>query len=150
MSSLTKADLLRGTDPVEVEIDGIGLVTIRALTDGEYQQCQNILLRGISAVTDVEKIKKIQAQGLAGLDIKFDIAALVHGEFEANVQAVVFGLSSGKDRYTPDEVRRISPPGAVGKIATEIYKLSGVGDGIDAMVASFRAQPRRDRDPGPA
>lgn len=147
---LTKADLLRGPEPVEVEIEGKGKVMIRPLTDGEYEVQKATVLRAFTAMADMEAIQKRmkekqvkappgQQPSLEGIQINFDLGAFTGAEYEAHVFVCTCGLSVGKEKWTAQEVRRLSPPGLVGKIATEIYRISGI-ETPDELVKSFRPQ----------
>jgi hypothetical protein len=141
---LTKADILRGANaPIEVEIDGLGPVLIRPLTDGEYQQAKNLTLKAITASADMDTLKK-QAGGPKGaggvpegMQINLDVGTMMTGQFEANVYAASCGLSV-REKWTLDDVRAIPYPGTIEKIAREVFKLSGVEEGIKDMVESFR------------
>lgn len=147
--TLTKADILRTTrDPETVEIDGLGEILIRPLSEGEYHKAQSLILAGIQALTNLDDMQKKASGGLGGMDLKLDLGKITDGEFESACFVAACGMSVDKERWTVDEVKRITPPGTAQKIAQAVYRISGVekqGEMIE-MVSSFRSQPGGERD----
>lgn len=142
MSPLTKADILRGTEPVEVEIEGRGKILIRALTEGEYQMSRSIQLSAITASTNVDELTKAGTRGddLAKMAVNLEVGKLDTVDFESKVFVVSCGLSI-TEKWTVDEVKAMTPPGSVEKIAKEVFRISGLGEGMDSLITSFRAKP---------
>ena len=60
--------------------------------------------------------------------IKFnlDIELLQKGDFEKNILTCMYGIV--EEGLTEQELRQVSPPGIIEKIANEIYKISGIGE----------------------
>ncbi len=146
--TLTKADILRTTrEPETVDIEGLGEILIRPLSEGEYHKAQSLILAGISALTNLDEMRKKTGASMENLDLKLDLGKITDGEFESACFVAASGMSVDKDRWTVDEVKRITPPGTVQKIAQAVYRISGVekqGEMID-MVSTFRSQPGGER-----
>jgi hypothetical protein len=60
--------------------------------------------------------------------IKFnlDLELLQKGDFEKNILTCTYGIV--EEGLTEQELRQISPPGVIEKIAEEIFKISGIGE----------------------
>jgi hypothetical protein len=134
---ITKEELLKGNKLVKtVTIKELGgEIQIRPLTEEQWAEIEarkgdvfDIEVRGaINSEKDArEKIKK---------GMQLNTKKLMKAEFEQNILACKYGLVMD---ITEDELRQISPPGIVKKIALEIYKISSINEeDIDAL-KSFR------------
>jgi len=142
---LTKADILQGKDAVhEIEVaEWGGSVSVRPLTEGEYAQVEALkgscAKLGGGAVYDeegnVDRLKTAE-----NMSVEMDMQQYVQKEFEGNVMAVAFAMSI-EEEWTAEEVKRLKPPGVVAKIAYEVYSLSGVSGGLEA-IQKFRQGSR--------
>lgn len=145
--TLTKADILKTTSSAEpVNIEGFGEILIRPLSEGEYHKAQSLILSGISALTNLADMQA-KGGGMENMDLKLDLGKITDGEFESACFVAASGMSVDKDRWSVDEVKRITPPGTVKRIAEAVYKVSGIesqGEMISA-VSSFRSQPGGER-----
>jgi hypothetical protein len=142
--ALKKSDILRTTKgSEEMEIEGLGPVLLRPLSEGEYQKSQAMILTAVSAITssDVLRKRKPGTDLLDDVEVRFDLGELTKGEFEANSYIASCGLSTNGEKWTVEEIKSISPPGFIEKIAREVCRISGVGGDIEDLIGSFRQKP---------
>lgn len=148
---LTKADLLKtARQPEEVEIDGMeGKLLLRPVTDGEYEYAKNIVLQGITAAADLDKVtntlknskKKGSDKGaelLKGMQITFDMGNFTKSEFESKVYLVSRALSVN-EQWSTDEVKALTPVGIVEKLCAKVYEISNISETMEELVKSFRS-----------
>lgn len=148
---LTKADLLKtARQPEEVEIEGReGKFLLRPVTDGEYQHARNIVMKGITASADLDKVtntlktakKKGSDKGaelLKGMQISFDIGSFTDSEFESKVYLVSRALSVN-EQWSTDEVKALTPVGIVEKLCEKVYEISNISETMEELVKSFRS-----------
>ncbi len=150
---LTREDLILGNKKITMvyftELDGE--LPLRPLTDGQLAQIEIIKTAGIKIKGDPSKLEQLRdkasslkgqgVKGLAGdeLDMELDIKGITQAEYDANVLAVQYGLAF-EGTLTDREVKSMSPPGIVKRIAEEIYKLSTLKQGQVAQLESFRKE----------
>lgn len=127
---LSKADILNGNKNVTYTFfeELGGELPLRSLTDGQWAQIEAVKTRG-------SKMKGIPIMGKDGnpdleksqMGIEIDMEQMTLAEFEADCLAVSYGIASD-ERWTLDEVKSITPPGVIHKIAKKIYSISGIVD----------------------
>ena len=120
---LTKADIVNGTKQTREHYvkEWGGYITIRSMSEGEWQHIRQLSLRGIydATETDPETGKRYTIP-------KTDYAEQARGSFEADRIMVAYGMSVDGEHWTPDEVSQFSPASVVETIALEVMKLSGL------------------------
>ncbi|MFA5557938.1 MAG: hypothetical protein WDA59_00555 [Methanofastidiosum sp.] len=106
-----------------------GEIEIRPLTEEEWTV---ISARAISA-TKIDFTPKMNKNGeidkektIETIKYNFDLELLQKADFEKNILTCKYGIV--EEGLTEQELRQISPPGVIEKIANEIYKISGVGE----------------------
>jgi hypothetical protein len=120
---LTKADIIGGTaltrDHYVKHWDSY--VTIRPLSEGEWQRVKQLTLRGMREVVsrDPETGKQVATT-------EVDYAEQNAGAAEAERVAVASGVLIDGERLTVDEVAELRPATVVEELAREIYLLSGI------------------------
>lgn len=120
---LTKAEIVKGTgytrDHYVKQWDGY--VTIRPLSEAEWQDIRQLTMRGIrqTSVIDPET-------GRESGDMQVDYTEQMHGAVEADRLTVAYGLSVGDEDWNVDEVANLRPASVVEQIAQEVLKLSGI------------------------
>ena len=125
---LTRADLLAGTKRVEYvyfeELDGE--IPLRPLTDGEFSRVEAIKASGGMTMTaKPQAVKGNRATvDASSMEINVDMEKLAEKGFEADCQAVAYSMADGA-AWTVADVRQLSPPGIVAKIAAKVYEISG-------------------------
>lgn len=142
---LTKADILKGVRSSEsVEIEGLGTILLRPLTDGEYSRAQQMNIAAITAMTDIPALKKEvrsrQKKGKPTDDITLDID--VNKYTEATKESRYFVAACGmsvNEPWSVDEVKAMKP-GIPDRIATAVYKITNVAPGDQAALTMFRPQ----------
>jgi len=126
-----KERILKGKDFVKkISIKQLGgEIEIRPLTEEQWTE---ISARAVKAAkteftpvlnnkgeVDKEKTKE-------SVKLSFDLETLQRGDFEKNIMACRYGIV--EEGLTEEELRKLSPPGIIEKIANEIYKISGIGE----------------------
>ncbi len=147
MKTLTKADILRTSkQSEEVQIEGLkGTILLRPVTDGEYQYAKNIVLKAVSAGADLDTlVKSMQDQKeqtgavtLEGMKINLDMGSLTEAEFESKIYLVSRSLSVN-EKWSPEDVKKISPVGVVDKIAAKVYEISNISESMEDLISYFR------------
>lgn len=150
-SPLTKADILRGArgSAEEVEVEGIGLVLLRPLTDGEYQYAQSLTIKALSAMADIDTLQKQVAerkkagQALDGMTMNLNIGTYSDAEAESRYFVAACALSV-KEKWTVEDVKKLAP-GIPAKIAEKAYEISHIDPntpqgGVNNLVKPFRAE----------
>jgi len=130
----TKAQIIQGIARIEeVEVEGFdGKIPIKPLTDGQYTEIEEIRIRGTKVKGSVKDPDSIE--------MEIDLEVSTKQGFLADVKTVYYGLAT-TEKWTEDEIKSITPPGIVDKLAKEIYRISGVTS-LDA-VKKFRKNGRR-------
>lgn len=125
---LTKEIILKGRDKkVRIYIEGLGgEIEIRPLTEEAWSEIEaasmgkSEIISGAVFDKDGNIDKKATAQSVK---MKFSTEQLAMGHFLQNVIALKYGLV---EEWTEEEIKSISPPGIIDKIAEEIYKISNI------------------------
>jgi len=106
-----------------------GEIEIRPLTEEQWTEISARAMK--SAKTEFTPVfdKRGEVDKEKTKDtIKFnlDIELLQKGDFEKNILTCMYGIV--EEGLTEQELRQVSPPGIIEKIANEIYKISGIGE----------------------
>jgi len=146
---LTKAAILQGKARKEtVYIEELsGDLILCPLTDGEWTEVQAMLNKNLNVVgTPTEAVSSGKPLGGKAADrIKIRAETRINmGEFtqtqaEANYLAVSFSLSRAGDAWSVEDVKQM-PAGVVEKIATHVFRISGVNPEEVAVAQSFRKE----------
>lgn len=125
---LTKEDILKGTDKKhKVMIPELGgEIEIRQLNEEQWSEIESKIGVDIdfdivydkNGKPDMEKTKK-------NFKLKLDVEQIQKMEFEQNLLACRYGMIL---EMTEQELRKITPPGIIQKIAKEVYKISKVSE----------------------
>jgi hypothetical protein len=106
-----------------------GEIEIRPLTEEQWATISTRAMR--SAKTEFTPV--INKKGEVDKDktretIRFsvDVETINKANFEKNVLTCLYGIV--EEGLTEQELRNISPPGIIEKIAKEIFKVSGIGE----------------------
>lgn len=141
---LTKADILKGVRSSEsVEIEGLGTILLRPLTDGEHAQAEIVYSQAINAeiipLTDKfrEKVKGTKKQG-SDIQLKLDMGKLMQAETDRNNYVAACGLSVD-EQWNIEEVKSLKP-GIPKKVAEEVYRITNVTSEVANMIKSFRTK----------
>lgn len=143
--AITKEDLLRGTKKTEkVYIKELGgEIEIRPLNEEQWAEIEakignmwDIDIQPVYSkdpktgemVYDKEKSRE-------NMKLKMNTGKAQKAEFEQNLLACKYGLVMD---ITEEELRHISPPGIIKKIAKQIYKISEVSEEQLEEMKSFR------------
>jgi hypothetical protein len=152
VTRLTKAAILNGKDQVFYEhFEELGgELALRPLTEGQFSQVTAVRAAGAelsgNAVMDANGEVDRKATG-EKMTIKVDMEKAAKMEFEAEVLAVAFSLSSDKgDTWTDKEVKSLRPVGIVKKIAEKVYAITGAAPKQIEQVKTFRDGERRPGD----
>lgn len=138
---ITKEELLKGTNKTEVvNIKGLGEIEIRPLNEEQWAGIEgksgNVLKARLEPVKN-EKGEIDWKKSQENIQMDFDTELAARMEFEQNILACKYGLVMN---ITEEELRHISPPGIVKKIATEIFRISSVSEEQLEELKSFRAK----------
>lgn len=136
-----KDRILKGKDFVKkINIKELGgEIQIRPLTEGEWTEISSRAVKSAkteftpifdkSGGVDKEKTKE-------SIKFNFDVETLQKGDFEKNLLACKYGII--EEGLTEEDLRQLSPPGIVKKIAEEIYKISGIQEEELKALTFFR------------
>ncbi len=146
---LTKEDLIRGVKKVEdVVFEELGgSITLRPLSDGEYQHAQIIVLNAMKAGGSLKELQKAASEAkkkggksaanpFESMNVQMDMGTITEAEFDQSVYIVSCGMIDPK--LTIDEVRDMQPIGIVRTVAKKILELSGVGSELEDQIETFR------------
>lgn len=127
---LTKDIILKGKDrKVKIFIKELGgEIEIRPLTEEAWAEIQATGFAKSEMISEpvFDKDGNVDRKGTAkNVQMKFDIEQLTKSNFMQNVLALKYGLV---EEWTEEEIKSISPPGIIDKIAKEIYKISEISD----------------------
>jgi|LSQX01.1.fsa_nt_gb hypothetical protein len=142
---LTRDDILRGskkTKTITIKELG-GDIEIRPLNEGQWAEIDAKKVEMFKI--DIEPVMK-QVDGQKVYDnektrdnikITSDLSKSKNIEFETNLLICKYGMIL---EFTIDELKQISPPGVIKKIADEILKLSQINEEELQELKSFRKQ----------
>lgn len=138
---ITKEELLKGTNRIEkVTIKGLGEVEIRPLNEEQWSEIEgktgSVLKARMKPVKN-ERGEVDWEKTQENIEMQLDTELAARMEFEQNVIACKYGLVMD---ITEEELRHISPPGTIKKIATEIFRISGVSKEQLEELKSFRTK----------
>ena len=143
MSESLKSAIIKGTAHTDTlwvpELDRE--VTVRPLSDAEAGEAKAAALAG----------QKVRGPvGGRPTDYEADVKTSTEGQAEARRIKVAYGLSVNGDKWTPKEIGRYLPAGAVRRIAAKVDELSG-GDELAEEARQFRDDTAGagDGDPAP-
>ena len=127
---ITKDAILKGKDKkVKIFIKELGgEIEIRPLTEEAWAEIQATGFAKSEIVSEpvFDKDGNVDRKETAkNVQMKFDIEQLTKSNFMQNVLALKYGLV---EEWTEEEIKSISPPGIIDKIAKEIYKISEISD----------------------
>lgn len=135
---LTKDDILKGTDKTyKILIPGLdGELELKPLNEEQWSEIESKIGVDIdfdivydkNGKPDMEKTKK-------NFKLKLDVEQIQKMEFEQNLLACRYGMVL---EITEQELRKISPPGTIQKIAKEVYKISKVSEAQLNELKMFR------------
>ena len=124
-----KERILKGKDYVKKIIikELGGEINIKPLTEEQWTEISSRAVKSAkteftpifnkTGEVDKEKTKE-------SIKFAFDVETLQKGDFEKNVMACKYGIV--EEGLTEEDLRKLSPPGIIKKIADEIYKISGI------------------------
>ncbi len=125
---LTKSDILNGNKDVKyVYFEDLGgELPLRSLTDGQYAQVEAVRTRGsrLKGMPTLDKDGNPDMEK-SNMGVEIDMEKMTEAEHEADCLAVFYGIADGAS-WTVTDVKQMTPPGIVAKIAREIYIVSGV------------------------
>ena len=135
---LTKEDILRGTSKTQkVTIPQLGgEIEIRQLNEEQWSEIESKIGMDVDfkvaydkdGKPDMEETKK-------NFKLKMDVEQMQKMEFEQNLLACRYGMVI---EITEQELRKMSPPGVIQKIAREVYKISNVSEAQLNELKMFR------------
>ncbi|RLC34714.1 MAG: hypothetical protein DRZ76_02120 [Candidatus Nealsonbacteria bacterium] len=135
---LTKEEILRGTNKTEkVFIKELGgEIEIRPLNEEQWAEIEAKIGIDIDfdvvydkdGKPDIEKTKQ-------NFKMKLDVEQIQKIEFEKLLLACKYGMTMG---IKEEELRKISPPGIVKKIANAVFKISEVSEDQLKELKMFR------------
>ena len=135
---LTKEDILRGTSKTQkVMIPQLGgEIEIRQLNEEQWSEIESKIGMDVDfkvaydkdGKPDMEETKK-------NFKLKMDVEQMQKMEFEQNLLACRYGMVI---EITEQELRKMSPPGVIQKIAREVYKISNVSEAQLNELKMFR------------
>lgn len=139
---LTKDMILKGRDRiVNIFIQELGgEVRIRPLTEEAWAEIQSVGFGKSEMVSSAtfDKDGNIDRKETAkNVKMKFSMEQLSKGNFMQNVIALKYGLV---EEWTEEEIKSISPPGIIIKIAEEIYKISKISKADLEEINFFRKE----------
>ncbi|MFA5543255.1 MAG: hypothetical protein WDA47_05740 [Bacilli bacterium] len=147
---ITKSDILSGISQSSwVYIPALdGELEIKPLTDHQLSKVESVKGKGINLSANpssLDELKKLRAEGATADEIKakadnmmsmdINVVDTLQAAFEADTLACKYGLV---ELWSDNDLEKL-PVGAISQIAQEIYKLSGVEGGRDALTR-FREQ----------
>jgi len=126
-----KERILKGKDYTKkISIKELGgEIEIKPLTE---QQWTEISAKAVqSAKTEftpiLNKVGQVDTKKTKeSIKFNFDIETLQKGDFEKNILTCKYGIV--EEGLTEEDLRQISPPGVIKKIADEIFRISGIGE----------------------
>lgn len=135
---LTKEDILKGTNKIhKISIHELGgEIEIRQLNEEQWAEIEskigiNIdfdIVYDANGKPDMEKTKK-------NFKLKMDVDKVQRMEFEQNLLACKYGMVI---EITEKELRELSPPGIIQRIAKEVFKISKVNEAQLNELKMFR------------
>ena len=147
---ITKADILGGTAETKwVFIPALkGEVEIKPLTDYQLSRVESLKGKGIiisASPDEFDELKALKSKGVTKEEMKgkieskmkmdIDIVEITRAAFEADELACEYGMV---EQWSKAELNKL-PSGAISQIAQQIYDISGIKGGRDAL-DRFREQ----------
>jgi hypothetical protein len=112
-----------------ITIEGFGEIEIKPLTEEQWATISAMVMR--SAKTEFTPM--LNKKGEIDKDktretIKFsiDVESINKSNFDKNILTCLYGIV--EEGLTEQELKQLSPPGIIEKIANEIFKISGIGE----------------------
>lgn len=150
MTILRKSDILNGKNQTEEVYIPLfdDEITLRPLTDGEYNDSQVIRNKlgkqrmKMELDQDPEKIKEDVKKQFKGkeMNLEIDTALIEAQKFKADCKVAAYGLSID-EKWTENDVKNLRPLGVVKEIADAVLRISKVEEGTEKLnkdVESFR------------
>ena len=135
---LTNEDILKGTKKIhKVIIPQLGgEIEIRQLNEEQWSEIEAKIGVDVDfkmaydkkGRPDMEETKK-------NFKLKLDVEKMQEMEFEQNLLACRYGMVI---KITEQELRKISPPGIIQRIAKEVYEISNVSEAQLNELKMFR------------
>ena len=144
VKTLSKADLLKGTDSEEevyIEVLDANIV-VRPLSSAEFAEIDAIKNKGFKLKGEPAVDRKGNPDpSKTKMNMEIDMEEMAKAEFEADAKAVYYGVSGSEtNKWKLEEVKQIQPASAVKGIAQKIYEVSGVLKAQQERLAMFRGQ----------
>lgn len=146
---LNKADILLGKDSKkEIVIEELnGSITIRPLTDSQWQDVKAVMQAGVQVESKLPEFKKdkdgkpipVTIEDLKDiLQVRVDTEEYSKAASKANILICHYGLGESAGYWTIEEVKNIKIIGLVEKLATHILELTGVTKEGNEFIEPFR------------
>lgn len=137
---LTKDIILKGKDrKVKIYIKELGgEIEIRPLTEEAWAEIQSASFAKSEMISSAvfDKEGNVDRKETAkNVQMKLNMEQLSKSNFVQNVLALKYGLV---EEWTEEEIKSISPPGTIARIAKEIYKISEISEGELEDINFFR------------
>ena len=135
---LTKEDILKGTDKiVKVLIPELGgEIEIRQLNEEQWSEIEAKIGMDVDfKVAYDKKGKPDMEETKKNFKLKLDVEKMQKMEFEQNLLACRYGMVI---EVTEQELRKMSPPGIIQRIAREVYEISNVSEAQLNELKMFR------------
>jgi len=136
-----KERILKGKDYVKKIIikELGGEINIKPLTEEQWTEISSKAVK--SAKTEFTPIfnkagEVDTAKTKESIKFNFDVETLQRGDFEKDILTCKYGIV--EEGLTEEELRQLSPPGIIKKIADEIYKISGIEEEELKALTFFR------------
>lgn len=139
---LSKEIILKGRDKTTwVRIEELGgEIEIRPLTEEAWSEIEAATMAKSEVISGAvfDKDGNIDKQATAkAVKMKFNMEQMTMSHFLQNVIALRYGLV---EKWTEEEIKSISPPGIIDKIAKEIYKISKITEKQLEEIDFFRKE----------
>ena len=130
-----KERILKGKEYIKkISIKELGgEIEIRPLTEEQWAAINARAMKSAKTEFTPVLIKEGKEKGQIDkektkdtIKVSYDIEMLQKGDFEKNILTFTYGIV--EEGLTEQELRQISPPGIIEKIANEIFKISGIGE----------------------
>lgn len=137
---LTKEIILKGKDRrVKIYVKELGgEIEIKPLTEEAWADIQSAGFSKSEMIGSAafDKDGNVDRKETAkNVQMKFNMEQLAKSNFLQNILALRYGLV---EEWTEEEIKSISPPGIIDKVAKEIYKISEISEGELEDINFFR------------
>jgi hypothetical protein len=85
-----------------------GVFQIRPMTLGEKAEIQVNSMAGVKAGAKTDAFSKDGKGELSEADVNIDLTEMQKAQWEAKFKVLAYGLSTGKQRYNSDTIKRVS------------------------------------------